>query len=195
MIAVLKDSAETKGRRENLENYVKAILYIYPRLGDMERDYEEHIKNKAFMSYDYRVTTEALAEYIAAEIITVRSIAQLKGTIDEILGKLTRQEKLLLELRYFRRKREVERMRSEGGIALSDSRRNYFRRQDRLLKKVGCMMKAKGLTEGIFFNEYICYDWMSSVYRFIEEGRVGRTSAREKALVRFLSDSSDRVES
>jgi hypothetical protein len=178
-----------------LENYVKAILYIYPRLGDMERDYEEHIKNKAFMSYDYRVTTEALAEYIAAEIITVRSIAQLKGTIDEILGKLTRQEKLLLELRYFRRKREVERMRSEGGIALSDSRRNYFRRQDRLLKKVGCMMKAKGLTEGIFFNEYICYDWMSSVYRFIEEGRVGRTSAREKALVRFLSDSSDRVES
>lgn len=179
------------GERETkkVENYVKAILYIYPRLESMAKDYVEHIKNKAFMSYDYRETTEKLAEYLAEEIMRSRGISQLKQTVDEILGKLTKQERLLLELRYFRRKKEVKKMRDEWGIHFSYSRRNYFRKQDRLLKKVECMMKAKGLTKEKFFKEYMQFDSIAAVYRFIEEGREGATSIREKALVRFLADS------
>ncbi|MBP3422500.1 MAG: hypothetical protein J6K86_01910, partial [Clostridia bacterium] len=52
-----------------LKNYVKIILYAYPLLKTVEKDYEEHIGNKALLSYDGRWTAEQTAEYIAGEIL------------------------------------------------------------------------------------------------------------------------------
>ena len=97
-----------------MENYVKAVLYVYPRLERLEKDCEEHIRNRAFMSYDYRTTTERLSEELAEEII------------------------------------------------------------------------RKGLTKETFFSEYARFDWLMSVYRFIEAGKEGRNAAKEHSLVEFL---------
>ena len=75
-----------------MENYLKVALYVYPKLERIERDCEEHIRNKAFMSYDYRETTENLSVYLAEEILKKEKIETLRNTIDEALERLTEEE-------------------------------------------------------------------------------------------------------
>ena len=52
-----------------MEKYLKAVLYAYPFLETVEQDYDEHIKNKAVLSYRGDKSAEELAVYIAGEII------------------------------------------------------------------------------------------------------------------------------
>ena len=52
----------------NLENYAKTILFAYPLLKTVEKDYEEHIRNKALLSFNGRTTALALAEYLAQDL-------------------------------------------------------------------------------------------------------------------------------
>ena len=55
--------------RKVLEEFVKAVLYAFPVLEEMEEEYETHIRNKAVLSYKSQLPTEELAEYIVKEII------------------------------------------------------------------------------------------------------------------------------
>ena len=112
-----------------MENYVKAVLYVYPRLERLEKDCEEHIRNRAFMSYDYRTTTERLSEELAEEIIRKGLIRELKRKTDAAIGALKKEEKFLLELRYFRRKSRLKQFCGETDFKEIGSERNYYRRQ------------------------------------------------------------------
>ena len=55
-----------------LENYVKVVLYAYPILKNVGQDYQQHIQNKALLSYKSEALAERLVEYIAEEIINKR---------------------------------------------------------------------------------------------------------------------------
>ena len=52
-----------------METYLKAVLYAYPLLQTVEKDYADHITNKALLSYESKKSTEELAEYLAEEIL------------------------------------------------------------------------------------------------------------------------------
>ena len=52
-----------------MENYAKVMLYVYPFLKTVEKDYQDHIRNKAVLSHNSGMTAERLADYIAGEII------------------------------------------------------------------------------------------------------------------------------
>ena len=145
-----------------MDTYVKAVLYVYPRLEKIEKDYEEHIKNKAFLSYDYRSATEVLTEYIAGEIIRKNLIGDLKGRVERALEKLSTEEKFLLELRYFGRKKALAEYCEKCVRKSMGSERNYYRRQNRTLGKISALLKLGGLTEEYFLREYACFGWLTS---------------------------------
>ena len=97
-----------------------------------------------------------------------------------------RAEKFLLELRYFRRKSRLKQFCGETDFKEIGSERNYYRRQAKLLKKVSGALQAQGLTKETFFSDHARFDWLMSVYRFIEAGKEGRNAAKEHSLVEFL---------
>ena len=167
-----------------MDEHIKTALYLYPKLEGMERDYQQHIENKATLSYVAGINTERLAEYIAEQILEKELLLRLKEKMDGVWKKLSALEKEVLSLRFFGRKARAvadgqaakkqeagrgETAAKEGatekplhneGAKLDyreiaeGKKRTYFRRVARAIKKVGELMAAIGLTEESFLGEY-----------------------------------------
>lgn len=135
------------------EDYVKAVLYIYPKLAAIAEDYGEHIRNRALGSY--RRTAEREAEYLAEEILRKGAIENLKEKVDGILKKLSGEERFLLEMRYFGRRKQV----SAVGLR-PRSERSYYRRQEKLLGKMAAPVCGRGADGGGVFPRIrrLCLD-------------------------------------
>ena len=159
-------------------SYVKTILYIYPRLERIAADYGDHIRHRAILSYENR-TAERAAEYLAEEILKKRAIEALKERVDAALKKLNDKERFLLEVRYFGRKKKLREF-LEAGTERPGSERSYYRKQERLLKKVISVFSGVGLTEEAFFREYRGFGWMMSACRQIGSGRECAAVRRER---------------
>jgi hypothetical protein len=168
-----------------MENCVKAVLYTYPKLRIIQKDYEEHIQNRAILSYRYKGSVETLTEYLAQEVIRRHRLADLKNTLDKIFQNLTDEEKLLLQLRYFgkiRRAKNGEKesfsevtkaLKQEFVENLKWSERSYYRKQNRLLKKLIAEFNRVGLNKESFENEWLDYEFLRAVYRFLERKAKG----------------------
>jgi hypothetical protein len=159
----------------NLENYAKTILFAYPLLKTVEKDYEEHIRNKALLSFNGRTTALALAEYLAQELIHQQNLCWLKGIVKGILDKLTEEERVLLSIRYFG---GGEKLRN---FALSKwNERTYFRRQASLEKKIAEQLIVAGLTEKVYASDFQSLDIFRKIHAFVEAGKDKKISARER---------------
>ena len=153
----------------------------------MEKDYEEHIKNKALLSYDSRKRAEDLAEYLAGEIIEMRRLEWLKGKLEGVLAKLTEEEKILVEGRYFGKRKRLkqylhEKREDENGRGTSE--RNYFRRQRRLGEKLEKMLTSVGVTEEAYFSQLHSVEIFAKIYKMVERETDGHISLREGRLVK-----------
>ncbi len=159
-----------------MKDYVKAVLYAYPLLKTVEKDYEEHITNKALLSYMPRSSAESTIEKIAEEIVEMRSLEWLKGRVEEVLETLTESERNLLATRYFgKRKKAAE----KDGL----TERTYFRRQGRLGERVGALLSLGGLTEEVYLREYAQMDIFLRVEGYLArkkdfEEKVGKKKGR-----------------
>ena len=174
-----KISAGKDGRSgKRTQSYAKTVLYIYPRLERIAADYGEHIRHRAIFSYENR-TAERAAEYLAEEILKKRAIEALKERVDAALKKLNDEERFLLEVRYFGRKKKLREF-LEAGTERPGSERSYYRKQERLLKKVISAFSGVGLTEEAFFREYRGFGWMMSACRQIGSGRECAAVRRER---------------
>ncbi len=134
---------------------MKAILYVYPFLKTVEKDYEDHILNKAVLSYRGNMNADKLAEYIAGQIVEKRNLVWLKGCVDRVLKKLSDGEKMLVQMRYFGKRRKMKRgvsrpAQSVSGQASAFCERKYFRLQGRLIKKLTELFAGEGITEQTF---------------------------------------------
>ena len=176
-------------------NYVKAMLYAYPHLSRIGEGYGDHIKNKAVLSHDGRVSTERLMEYLAGEILQKQKAEELKTILDKILSSLSDEEKLLLDARYFGKIDGVRRIFAAVKAGLADekyratplwSERTYFRKQNALLKKIALRLKAQGVGEKEFLNDFAAVDGVSHIYRYLELGKDAAVSKKEKDFLSFL---------
>ena len=167
-----------------LENYVKVVLYVYPLLETIGKDYEEHIKNKALLSYKGQTRTEDLAIYLAEEILAKEKLEWLKEVVDGILEKLSDAERTLVAIRYFGKRRKVRtflRLKEQNeGEKKEWSERGYFRKQKRLSDKVGAMLAVAGLTKEKYEKEFSSMELFSKVDRFVAEGRDRKITQDEK---------------
>lgn len=150
-----------------MENYAKVILYTYPLLRTVGKDYADHIRNKAVLSYESSWGTEKLAEYLAEEILRKERLEWLKSVVDEILGELNDWERDLVNVRYFAKGRK----RAQARCRENMSEREYFRRQQRLAEKLNKMLREKGVTKEIYLRDFAVMDIFEKIHRFVEEGR------------------------
>lgn len=170
-----------------LENYTKVVLYAYPFLRTVDKDYAAHIRNRALLSYVSAMRTEDLAEYLAAEILKKEKLEWLKEVMNHVLSRLSREERTLVAIRYFGKRRKDREKRSaekETEKKRGKSERMYFRRQLRLGNKIGGLLKLEGLTQEIYEKEFQEEEIFSEIHAYIEEGRDPRISTIEREWLR-----------
>lgn len=140
-----------------LVKYAKAVMYAYPLLKSVEKDYDQYIQNKALLSYKCEAFTAAWT--IAKRIQEKRSLVWLRERVDKLLKVLSQSERALVEARYFGKKS------AENG---TECGRSYFRRQNRLAKKIACVLSELGVTQEVFDKAFAEMDIFQSIYRFAE---------------------------
>ena len=171
-----------------LKNYAKVILYAYPLLRTVEKDYEEHIGNKALLSYEGRWTAEQTAEYLAGEILEMRRLEWLKAIVKKTLSGLSDVEKTLVAIRYFGRTKGARAILRDEKNPLKKNgwtERSYFRKQEKLGEKLTELFALAGLTEEVFEREFACMDIFKRVARALEKRR--RFSGRENSVKNEIS--------
>ena len=101
-----------------MDSYVKAIMYAYPHLEYMEKEYAQHIENKAVLSYAGDQNVERLAEYIAGQVIEKEKIGKLKALADKVWETLSDVEKTLVAIRYFGKEKKIKNATKAVGDSL-----------------------------------------------------------------------------
>lgn len=143
----------------------------------MEKDYAEHIENKAVLSYKSNLSTENLAEYIVGEILEKERLTWLKRVVSGVLDKLSDLERAMVGVRYFGHKRKEK---LPAGTAFGTwSERTYFREQERLGIKLGGMLTAAGLTAEVFEKWFAPTQLFETVHKYAKK-RTDSVSVREK---------------
>ena len=173
-----------------MENYTKVVLYAYPFLQTAEKDYEDHIRNKAILSFDSSVPAENLAEYIAEEILQKQRLKWLKGVIERAIGKLSDVEKTLVAIRYFGKRRKIHVYRRQNELQSGTrnrgwSERMYFRHQQKLGDKIGGLLKLEGLTADVYERDFQSVEFISKIHNFVQEGRDRKISVGEREWLRI----------
>ena len=153
-----------------MKNYTKAVLYAYPFLKNIGKEYDEHVFNRAILSYRSDFSAERIALYIAGEIVEKQTLQQVEKTVDEVLSKLSDVERTLVAIRYFGKQRKIRRALTSGEKG-GWSERTYFRMQRRLSEKLGALLAAKGIDERYFQEELLKIELFEKTYRFVCEGK------------------------
>lgn len=147
----------------DLFTYAKAVMYAYPLLKSVENDYDQYIRNKALLSY--KCEAFAAAWTIAKRIEEKQSLVWLRGRVDKLLKGLNETEIALVEARYFGKRK------ADNLCVSTVCERSYFRKQERLAKKIACALSALGVTQEVFDQRFAKMDIFQSIYRFSERKR------------------------
>lgn len=178
---------ERKSEVTILEKYVKAVLYAYPVLLTVEKDYGQHIENMALLSYKSEKSAEDLIEKIADEILIKDKLIRLKEIMESILKELTDVERTLIGIRYFGIERKIKRYQAMASTNAfqpwSESR--YFRMQARLIKKVAEKLALKGFTKAQFEREYAKIELFEKIFGYISRRNENVMTKREKRWLRM----------
>ena len=157
---------------------------------ELIEDYAVHIRNKALFSYTGSQNAERLAEYLAEQILEKRNFERLKKLLDGVWEKLNDTDKYFARLKYFPDEKNAEesafggdRLTVEKCAVAFTSERNYFRRQNKLLKKVGALLRSVGLTEDTFLKEFGKIPVLRIVYKNIKNGKERKMNRREKRAI------------
>lgn len=161
----------------SLEEFVKEILYAFPLLETVEKDYQEHIRNKAVLSYKSNLTAEQLAEYLVGEILEKQRFVWLKERVRAVLDKLNELEKTMVAVRYFGKKRK-EKLPKDTPFG-KWSERKYFREQERLGEKLVGMLLSAGITREVFEHWFLPTELFGKVRTYSKRQRKD-VSSREK---------------
>ena len=179
---------QARGQGGAKRNYIKTALYVYPALKAAAKEVSEHVQRKACLSYGDRLSCEALTEYLLQQIETKERLETLFYTIGSALDKLSVEEKFLLQVRYFGGKNKVISAYSDEEIhKIFGSRRSYYRKQAKLVKKIGEKFARDGLNEESFYREYGSIELIRRVDKALAAGRRGAQGAREEQVLARLS--------
>ena len=157
--------------------YTKVILYAYPHLRALAEASQTAARNRALLSFRGRLDTLEEAERIADELAVQSRLLRLADAADAFVEGCTKQERFLLEYRYFRRRRVL---RAFGDYIVPCSERTYFRRQNALLAKAAVRLAALGWTEEAYMQAFSAYPPFVRLLRAICDGRESAVTARRE---------------
>lgn len=153
----------------NRFDYVKVLLYAYPKLGELAEAVGSGAEVKACLSFRSKMDAAALIETIAEEIVTSKKLYLLKRDLDKIVASCGMRQRYLLEYKYFRRKRVLK--EQFGGFTLSVCERSYFRMQAALLSEMLEKFEAAGWTRARFFGEFSSFQPFMRILGALYEGK------------------------
>ena len=158
----------------NGNEYVRALLYAYPKMKMLADAVREGARVRAVLSFRFPCDTVSRMEGIAADMKYAERLLVWKGELDHILSGCDEDELFLLEYKYFRRRRVLASMNKDG--VLSCSERSYFRHQAALLKKMAFLLSVRGWTEEAFLKAFCDFSPFLRALKWLAAGR-------ERALV------------
>jgi hypothetical protein len=151
-----------------LKDYAKIVLHAYPFLRTVEKDYEEHVRNKALLSYRGRQTAEGLAEYLAQEIIRARNLVWLRTSMERVFARLNEEERALTALHYFRKKGAMKAyFERVGQKPWTDGK--FARRKAKLAKKLEAMLRFEGVNEDVYEALFSQLSLFQKIKRYLEK--------------------------
>lgn len=156
--------------------YVKLLLYVYPKLPEISEAVSVGAENGAILSFRAKGSALEAAEAVVSEMLLRNNLDRVRLALDEALALLSGEEKFLLEYKYFRRKREL----GKHGALASCSERNYFRLQNALLKKLAALLAARGWTEEGCSEAFDGFSPFVRLKRALCEGREREFAAKRK---------------
>lgn len=161
---------------------MKVLLYAYPTLKTLIKEYKEHIYERAVRSYGGRADAESAATYIAEQILNMQALEWGKEILEKVFSKLSEIERTMVALRYFGLKRKSVKAELIKEKKQFSSERSYFRAQEKLLKKIAALLQAAGLDEGYFESEFLKIEELKPICRYVQKGKDQKMLKREKEL-------------
>ena len=127
--------------------YCKCMLYAYPNVDQLLEQLDTLVEKKALSSMDDFSPCIEQCESILSLTAQKDVLILLKVKLDKILCQFSSEEKELLDYRYFKQKPK------ENYIGFDFSSRSYFRRQEKVLKKINFCCESEGLNDQWFEKE------------------------------------------
>ncbi len=171
--------------------HVKVFLYAYPRLGALAEASERAAENKAALSFRSLLSTFDACAEVAEEFSMADRLLELRRQLGLILGDLTREERFLLEYKFFRRRKMIA---SFADMVPSYSMRTYFRKQNSLLKKIRSRLMFLGWSDARYDLAFGAYRPFVQMERALAEGRERASLPPRKGMLFFQSSASPRSE-
>lgn len=159
-----------------MKAYQKVLLLVWPKLEKLTENIGQYAQAKAYASFSGRETAEKCVEKILDYLYIRDCFAVLQAKMEEILGKLNREERYLLEYKYFRRKKVLE--RDFGDIRCDYCERTYYRRQKRLGEKLNHLFLRSGMDEDWFLRTFASVPYMTGLLERVR--RSGELSVVDK---------------
>ena len=128
-----------------MENVVKTILYCYPSFQSVIDGMERLAYLKAVVSFTDSNRTVEQVDKILFKNNEKKRLLALKRTIDYMLCSLSADELMLIEEKFFNKKRNIDE---------NISTRQYYRKQKMVFDKIVLMFKKRGFDQTWFEENY-----------------------------------------
>ena len=146
-----------------MKEYQAVILLLYPRLRRVAEDIAQVVEAQAVSSFAGRESAEQCVERLLGYTQTRNVSLRLAERVEEVCSVLSREEKYLLEYKYFRRRKVLE--EQYGDLCLHCSPRTYYRKQGRLSARVNALFVRAGMTQAWFDRELAPLPYIASAVR------------------------------
>ena len=157
-------------------HYVKALLYLYPKLSEIECALSRSVEEAAVHSYRYKGDALSAAENLAENIMVRKNVVAVRIALKEVLSEITEEEREYIAYKYFRRGR---------GLCTSEyPPRQYYRAQESALKKAAGLLVNRGWSESDYFAAFGNFQPFARFYETVkgeEELRSRRKRADQKS--------------
>ena len=154
-----------------VKDYQIVSLLLYPKLERLNEDIGKIVEAKAQASYTGKESAESCVQKILDYLYVRDCFAVLKERLDKILEGLSREEKYLLEYKYFRRTGVLQ--GEFADMRMDCVQRTYFRRQKRLEGKLGCLFLREGMDENWFAKAFGSVPYVAAALECVREKKVG----------------------
>lgn len=159
-------------------DYLKVLLYGYPKMEALADSVKEGARVRARLSFRNYGDVLALAESIAEEMVVCERLQAWKQALESCLSAASDEQLFLLEYKYFRRKRMLKGKFCNREVNYSE--RSYFRKQNELLHSIAAHLAIAGYTEKLFFDDFGTFAPFMRVYAALTAGRERKIMEKRK---------------
>lgn len=164
-----------------MKAYQKVMLLLYPKLERMAEDIRKIVNALACSCGGFEAAEQSV-ERVIGYLYARNCFLTMKAELDEVIAQLGREERYLLEYKYFRRRRVLA--GEFADLCMDCSERTYFRRQNRLADKFNALLLRRGLSEEWFRDTFADVPYIMAALEKVESG--GEKSFRDKRRRRSL---------